>query len=444
MARDDCGGVAATNAKQHFTFIRSVDGGNPLPAAGGGSTVCIDPGTMTTTEVKKQYSDVLANSKNIFDLIGNTIDYVLHPTTTITEYRGGYNYQWDLYPFSINVEGDLEMFYRKGSDGKNHLIVKATNILSSLIGKGQVYGSCGNFIPCYADGNFSYGLAATLVPVPPAVNDPQWRYCLGGWWSAGQGQCSADCGGKNPPGGTLYDWGCTTLGQKFEHHGRTPGRMDGPLEWDMGAITPAAASQLGIYIFGRVMRNPLNNPCSSNTPYNGSSMTSGLAFTIPPINVCPPEFVSLTQTADICEECVNGTWHFEPNDLLGINQGQLHLEYVADATSTATTDWSQAEARYFTIYKDQPIDVTVGCQNPDNCDNTQCLAPNTNYCWRAKIVLNDGYEAESDWTYGCMKTLFIPPANMSVPDITVEECTEIDRGNELEQFNQIVCYGGCD
>lgn len=432
MASDDCGGVAATSSKQHFAFIRSVSGGNALPAGGGGSVVCISPGTMTTTEIQKQYTDVIVNPSNLFETAQNVLNYMKNPTTTITTAVGAYNYQWTLYPFSVNVEGDLEVFYRKGSDGKNHLIARATNILSSLIGTGTVYGTCTDIMPLYTCGNFSYQLAVTLVPLAPATGDPTWRTCLGGWWSGCQGACSAGCGGVNPPGGTNYVWGCTKLGTKFEHHGNTPGRLDGPLEWDLGVVSSADTSKLGIYIYGQVMRNPNTNPCSSSTPYvsgSGVAMTSGLAFKIPPLNVCPPEFIKIEQSADICEECVSATWHFEPNDLLGMSSGSLWLEYVANTTSIGTTDWSKAQAATFTVSPDAPISVTV-----------PCLAPDTNYCWRAKIKLDTGYEAESEWEYGCMTTLFIPPANMSVPDITAAECTGIARGDDIAQFDKITSY----
>lgn len=428
---ENCGGVAATNKKQRISFITSNSRGNGLPAATGGASSCIFPGTTTYEKVQQNINSWVVSPQDLvhFGETGQMPNQTLYQHTqevVVQKTVGGFMNNWVLYPFYINVEADMEVFYRTVG-GENHLIVSLSNIFSTIIG-GQNYDNqnqnCSReLIPGYGD-PFAFRLAISVTPTP---NDGDWKSCFGGWWLEPQLGCTASCAGlRNPPGGFNYYWGCRQQDTPFARS-PYPGRMNaGPYEWDLGTGIDTAKNL--IYVTGQTETSSnRSNPCAGMHPKLGTSQFSN-AYSIPPLNVCPPEVTGITQGVDICENCAIVDFGIAGNDLLGTGQGSLFIEYVWNAT-LANVDWSNAEGKFFTMYQDQPLTAEL-----------PCLEGNSHYAYRMKIILNTSYEAESEYVYGEFDTLFIPPVNMSVPPLLVGDCTTLNRGGEIPEFNKIVSY----
>lgn len=426
---ENCGGIAATNQKQHISFITSNNVGNGILASrqtGQQSHSCIFPGTTTWEQVQQNVHSWVVSPSDL--LAGNTTPSHYEHTQTVTVEKtvGGFTNNWATFPFYICMEADMEMFFRT-VNGQNHLIVKLTNIFSTFIGS-QDYNkdNCNkyNYIPGYGN-PMAFRLAVSLTPTP---NDSNWQNCFGGWWLEPMLGCTADCEGKlNPPGGYNYYWGCKQQDGAFARS-PYPGRLNpGPYEWDLGAV--GDTSKHIVYVSAQATESTNKaNPCSGMYPKTG--MVVANAYAIPPLNVCPPEFIGETQDRDICENCAITTLTMAGNDLLGTGQGTLYIEYVWGAT-LANVNWSQAEGAYFQIRQDRQETITLAC-----------LIGASHYAYRAKIILNTSYSAESEWTYGEFDTLYIPKPNMSVPAITEQECTEINNGNLVPPFEEDTKYGG--
>lgn len=433
MAKD-CGGIAATQQKQRVKFISSSDGynlNNGIPAAQGTSSLlCITPATTTYEEVTKnillfgQYNTIPGTNIKV-PAYGNVTYKIAHTT-------GGSTTALPLYPFVINAECDMEMLYRKVG-GENHLIVRLSNVESTLGSggsNGTKYNYCGRgqYFGVYNGRPFAFALGVSAVPNPDAVQT--WAHCLGGWKNDPTRACTSPCSYESM-GGTWYDFGCKTVAPAFGNS-RSPGRFNaGPYEFDLGNLPPK--NETLIYVFGR-MEWSLNrsNPCAGMEWRLDASKTAN-AYHIPPLNVCPPEVTGERQGRDICESCAIWEFDIAANDLLGTGQALLRVEYVWNAT-LKNVDWGKGEVRDFTINQDTPL------MNQE----LKCLVGSSHYAYRMKIVLtNSSWDAESEYVYGEFDTLFIPPANMSVPDITESECVEIDSGNLIPPFEEIVCYGDC-
>lgn len=420
-----CGGEGASAQKQHISFKTSNSSGNGLLAAGGGGSTCIFPGTTTYEKIEQNVTSwVLSPS----DLAAGNFDapltkYEHTQTVTVEKTTGGFTNNWALYPFYVNVEADMDIYYKN-----NHLMVRLTNIKSTIIGSQDADANncnASNLIPGYGN-PFSFGLAVSLTPTP---NDGQWKDCLGGWWLEPQAGCTANCQGlQNPPGGFNYYWGCKTEDAPFAKS-PNPGRTNaGPYEWDLGDKKSINIGKNLIYVTGRVLESSnRSNPCSGMVQKYGTSQYAN-AYNIPAIDVCPPEIIYEDHSIDICEDCAIVKMTAAANDLLGASNGQLFVEYVWEG-NLDNPDWSEAEGFYVPLTKDTAKDF----QWP-------CLIGRSHYIWRMKVIVSE-MDAESEYIYGEFDTLFIPPANMTVPEISTYECTEINNGNLVPPFEEIVYYG---
>ena len=158
-------------------------------------------------------------------------------------------------------------------------------------------------------------------------------------------------------------------------------------------------------------------------------MAMGLVFKNNlPNDFDPPQFVKLDQTPHICDNNVVGEATFEAPNLNG-----GHIEFW---WGYAPGDWS--ERRMLTV--EATHDAQVVIPNITPIMPSQC-EPQPIY-WRARFVPDVDTLQPSEWSYGEDTARFVPPVWMSVPDITVEECTAVGKGDPLDEFTDIVYYGG--
>ena len=416
----DCGGALQTVETVDVKFVTHLGRGNGLNSGGGSTMTCYTPGTTT-------YEQVTRSVYNFgWQKTGDWSKRFVDVTYNIAKTTGAGNWSYTFSPFNINVEAKMDAFYRQ-VNGENHLIVRLYNIHSYLVGPTQsIYQ---NFnAKLYMAGNMSYALVATTMARPPA-DDGDWRRCLGGWWSGAAidpcsiNACPPGYSNQEPGGGTLYLWGKNSLfDNKFVHNGSRPSRMDGPIEWDLGTVTNFDDTL--IYVYGRMMVGG-DNYCNG-VRWRGGSSYQALAYKVPRINVCPPVLIEIEQDREICENCAVTKFKFEPNDLLGINEGTLQIEYVYGATNANNVNWANAEIAQYTIRKNQEMNVEI-----------PCLRSGSKYCWRAKVIVQQGgFKGESEYTYGCFETLYIPHVTWVVPDISEEECQLLVRGGYVRQFEE--------
>lgn len=433
MAEKDCGGYENSESGKHLTFITNHGVGNGLPIVSEGSNIACTMEEDIYDEVQgKLVSTVLCpecvtqlSSQGHFS--GDCPKMCQYVTTTnqkvwrgtTTSVVGGVQ----LKPFYANIEADIKTFYRKVGN-ETHLIAQLTNVSSYLIrhdmGVGQVsYGTS-----CYLQyRGFAFTVSVSLEADPPAGS---WKYCLGGWRTAPCHACNTgNCNGMNI-GGYFYNWGDKTVDAPFANSKYTGRFNAGPYEWDLGPVFTVKGSVLYIAIAPTV---GMDN-CESQQ--RDGEIRDTLGITPPPLNICPPEVTGMRQDRDICENCAITLFDIAPNDLLGNSRGVLVVEYV-QAPAGSTPDWSQAQVANYDIYKDRAI---TNAQFP-------CLDGGKHYFYRMKIKIDGSVASESEYVYGEFDTLFIPPPNMTVPDITEAECTDIDAGNLIPPFEEVVCYGGC-
>ena len=422
---ENCGGALQTVETQDVKFVTNFGQGNGLNSGAASLMTCITPSTLTYESVQTFIPGAPCGGS--FGPCNRGGYKGVTTTTWVQHGRGQGNWSYQFSPFNINVEAKMDMFYRNVG-GRNHLIVRLYDIWSYLVGPDQNIDY--NFYAgLYMGGNTSYALAATTWGAPPE-DMSMWRTCLGGWWSGAaidpcsMGACPEGESHQEPGGGTSYLWGRNQRwGTKFEHHGNTPARMDGPIEFDLGE--PTNYGNTAVFIWGRMMTGGDNN--CNGAYWRGNASYMGNAYKAPIIRVCPPELDHITQDRDICHNCAITDFYFKPNDLLEVDTGTLILEYFYNAPADMNAiNWANAEVAQWTISKHTDIHV-----------NLPCLDSGSHYCWRAKIRVESGnFVGESDYTYGCFDTLFIPEKTWVVPDISTEECELISRGGFVPQYEE--------
>lgn len=428
MANADCGSYGASQATTHIEWKTSNKVGSGIAVGKGASSVsCFLQEDIYEQTQGKLTSQVVCFDCMIFGDDGKPVCEDMCTYTydaTFSVYKGTQTVvgkKLRLVPFSINASADVKSFYRV-VNGQNHLIVQVSNVFSYLIG-GQNADNLNDItytVVCMPP--FAFTMAVSLTPEPSASD---WKYCFGGWY--GNGPCH-DCFSQpcnyQTIGGFNYYWNSRRVDAPFARS-PYPGRSNpGPYEWDLGPINVQPNAIL--YISAALTTGSAN--CESQRKYStGRTM---LGITPPPLKVCPPEIIEATQERDICESCAYHSFTIGPNDLIDQPSGRLVIDYVWKG-QLPNVDWSKAETATYPIYKNQQMEVDL-----------PCLIGSSHYAYRMKIVLDTDFVAESDYVYGEFDTLFIPPANMTVPTISVEECTDIDSGNLVPPFEEIVSYGG--
>lgn len=318
---------------------------------------------------------------------------------------------WHLYPFHIEARGRVEFSYNAAGE----LIVTIQDLLSTLTGSAGDIGRAFQ-APLYMCGDFSLALAVTTVN---AVPNEGWNTCFGGWWSAcitGGSACTVDAYG-NPCGGTMYWWNrWDLLGTPYEHHGNSPTRRDTSVSFNVGKVTAGQP----IFIWARAARGG----CGGYFSAADGNAVQCLVYTAPPMSICPPTLNSIEMTRDICEDTVGTILNIHIPEL-GATGVSLQILYEACTSESA---WSDSAAGTISIANvSENSDITV-----DLAQYGVNLVPNTVYYF--KMYLTNG-EVESDSVMVCgNRTLFIPPANCVVPELSAEECEMLIVGDCIPEY----------
>lgn len=294
----DCNAAAASEATYPVMFLNSKN--TKIPMGSQSSGVCYSEQTVVTGHVDETRKVLVFGQTQT--LPGTNIKVPVY-TNVHYDYDKTEVQQiphaWTLSGFNVEAKGTMKIKWRE--DG--HLIVTVTDLYSTLTGTDGDIGKAFQ-APLYS-GNIGWALnAVASVGVPdgvPADNDTNWRFCLGGWWSAGYVGCGVQCpdANGNPAGGTMYWWNkWDGTDAKFVQNGNTPGRMDGPIEWDLGEIEPN--EKLGVFLYARGVRGN----CSSQRFDPNMGARQALAFPVPLPALCPPEITDTGMWRDICEEKV--------------------------------------------------------------------------------------------------------------------------------------------
>lgn len=140
-----------------------------------------------------------------------------------------------------------------------------------------------------------------------------------------------------------------------------------------------------------------------------------------PKEVPAPVLQGIAQNDRICDNLVDAFLTFENPPVSGID---LVLQYRYEGQ-----EWSEERQTATNAYRDAETII-----------NVYDLIPRTKVYWRAKYVPTLAKVNESEWAYGEFTTMFIPPTDMTVPDISTPECTAIGRGDYIEKYKDIVYY----
>lgn len=280
-----------------------------------------------------------------------------------------------------------------------------TNLKSTLTGSDGDIGRV--FQARLYTGPIGYWMNAVAYlgtpPGMPAEGDGGWRKCLGGWWSAYQNCAYEGCGG------TIYNWNkWDGVDAKFVQNGNTPGRLDGPIEWDLGEIEPNES--LGIFIYAR----PVRGTCDGQR-MDGKAATFSVAFPVPMPKLCPPDINRIEMWRDICEEIVGADVIVDIPALGGKDSATLIVEYVPTGGGGGT------------ISQEVTPNSTATVHIPK-------LSPNMRYCFRARLTAS---KVESEWSEQvCEQTLFFPRADWVVPELSDEECEAMVEGDCIPEFEK--------
>lgn len=143
----------------------------------------------------------------------------------------------------------------------------------------------------------------------------------------------------------------------------------------------------------------------------------------------PPSLLTISQEPDICDNNVNVHMTFDGPNLAG---GRLLVQW----RYSESDDWSDLYSYAVSTTREQDVTITLPDIEPSGCSEDG----KTTLYWRAQFQSTVATLTSSDWTYGQFETEFIPPVNMTVPDISVEECDMITRAVEIEEYEDCVEY----
>lgn len=341
-----------------------------------------------------------------------------------------------FWPYRFNITGKITTQYNASGD----LIATLTNIRMVPSGPDTNYYTTKPYTaPWYGSSSTNVAawraIALALVVTPdanppqvPASSDPVWHKCLGGWYAAGVTcgtSCSEDAWG-NRPGGTNYIWndvnGNGTAWSRQQ--GQSGARSVPDQTWNLGKVRPGNGAQPRVWIIAYPQQAVTNNDPQCNLPFLATAFVSGISIDVQMLSICPPELQTVIQKTRVCDNCVDVTMQFEGNELGGLNEANLEVSY-----KYAGQSWDEAVTVQTWAYKDQITTIYLGC-----------LIDSRDVEWRAKYTVGGQYDAESEYNYGTFTTLFIPPADMIVPDISEEECTTLTQGKELPEFDHLTNY----
>ena len=394
----DCNASAASEATYPLEFIASRNTNIPIGQRSSG--VCITPGALTLPAPSQ--GGVLGAMGSIAK-----VPTIINNPSSINSAAHG----WSLSGFNVEAKGNIKIWWR--ADG--HLMVTVTDLVSTLTGES------GDTLPPFQAPLYSGPVGWALCPMltyvtpdgVPTDNDPNWRMCIGGWWSAYMLACGDQCPDAwgNPGGGTMYWWNkWNEFDEKFVQNGIRTARRDGPIEWDMGKVE--ASEGLQVVIYGRGVRGY----CGSQYFDPNMGARQAVMFAIPLPSICPPEILDLGMQRDICEERVWADVRVQIPELGGNSTANLTLQYSTDDFATINSVTQSVNANSVATVRVDP------------------MYPNTLYCFRAKLSTDS---VESDWSETvCDMSLFMPRADWVIPQLTEEECEAMTQGDCIDEFTE--------
>lgn len=146
-----------------------------------------------------------------------------------------------------------------------------------------------------------------------------------------------------------------------------------------------------------------------------------------PTELPPPTHTGTNQVPDICENYMDVYLTF---DAPPVNGAELYLEWRYPGE-----DWSEDKSVVEAASRTAPVTVLIPYVAPTNHTDSPITIE-----WRAKFRPRSVQMEESDWTYGSTQIEYIPAPNMTVPDITVEECSSIGKGDYIPPYTEEQCY----
>lgn len=141
-----------------------------------------------------------------------------------------------------------------------------------------------------------------------------------------------------------------------------------------------------------------------------------------------PVWMDTDQHPDICENYVDIDLIFEPFNVGG---AEIYVEWRYDGQDWSS-DRSFASGR---IQKGKDVIAALKKIAPTNHTNK----PRILY-WRAQARPVTVKMQPSEWVYGQIEVMYVPAPNMTVPDITSEECSAIGKGDYIEPWTSEQCY----
>lgn len=168
--------------------------------------------------------------------------------------------------------------------------------------------------------------------------------------------------------------------------------------------------------------------CSTGTNRYTDAMELGFQFRNNlPTELPRPVLVDSNQTADICENFVYINLIFAAPP---VNGAEIYVEWRYEGQ-----DWSSERSASEGAERGKNVTVTISPIAPTNHTDS----PQKVY-WRAKFRPRRVQMHESEWLYGESISMYVPAPNMSVPDITTEECNAIGKGDLLPEYTKEQCY----
>lgn len=145
----------------------------------------------------------------------------------------------------------------------------------------------------------------------------------------------------------------------------------------------------------------------------------------------PPALMSVTQTDDICENNVEACLRFAPCSCEGMG---IRLEYRFDGES-----WEDAHGLGQYVEREAsniaPFNICL-----DKLPPTNHTAQPVILYWRAKYYPITATMPETEWTSGNFDMMFILAPHETVPDISPQECSYLERGELIGKYEQETCY----
>lgn len=192
-------------------------------------------------------------------------------------------------------------------------------------------------------------------------------------------------------------------------------------------LAPAETTGIGSTIaYRNVVSGYQSDICGANRYTD--SMVLGFQFRNNlPKDLPIPVHTDTQQTADICENFVYVHLFFAGPP---VNGAEIYVEWRYDGQ-----DWSSDRSASAETFRNTPVEVILSPIAPTNhTDNPQKIY------WRAKFRPRAVKMNEGDWLYGETIVRYVPAPNMSVPDITTEECNAIGKGDLLPEYTEEQCY----